>query len=80
MPPSGALELYVILIGDEIGGDKHPPLRQDRAQAAFRKRRLLLPWPKVIVLLAGHVNPNERQLLRFAARERRLFDAKRRNG
>ena len=65
-----ALQLDIILIR---GPSPRLPARglwKNSAEGALRERRLLLPRPKIIVRLAGHVHADERELLLFAQRRR----------
>ena len=57
----GAFQLDVILIRHQIRRHENARPRQNCAESAFRKRRSLLPWSKIIIGLAGHVYPNECQ-------------------
>ena len=53
-----AFQFDVILIRHQIGRHEHATMGQNGAERALRERRLLLPRPKVIERLAGHVDPD----------------------
>ena len=75
----GAFQLHVILIRDQIGRHENTRPRQNCAESAFRERRSLLPWTKIIIGLPGHVYPNECQFrLDHGLRDRNRFGHRRR--
>ena len=57
------LQLDIILVRHQVGRDEHAIVREDGAEGALGKRRLLLPRSKVIERLAGYVDPDQRDLL-----------------
>src|SRR5204863_230856 len=62
--------LDVILVCYQIGSDKDATVRQNGAECTLRKRRFLLPRPKIIVSLAGYIHSNEGDLFRLGSRGR----------
>ena len=54
-----AFKLNVILVRHQIRGHEDSAFRENCAERTFRDRRFLLPWPKIIIGLAGHVHPHQ---------------------
>src|SRR5207249_6051582 len=65
-----ALELDVILVCNQVGSDKNATLGQNRSERAFRKGRLLLPRPKIIISLSSDIHAHERDLFWLGSRGR----------